>query len=529
MTSFVSPCSILDMEIDPLICPYTCCNDPLPANLKPVLDAQLETSRSRISACEALISNAEEKAQECCRRMLALEEEMEGIKGEMNGHREKKEKLDEVRQKLVSTTSAIRRVPPEVIASIMWYSIWDDDGTVQNGWLIKLCCVSTLWRDTGFSTPVLWRSVNIGLGHHRSNSNPRDPDVAKAKLSRFLNQWVSRCGDGKGIEVYFSPKPFARLPINAQLQGRDIVEWIHASNFTFRSLTFQGILSSTDDVKSLFSPNSLVSSLQAMRALVMDVRAFTSSVTHLRARSSIDLDLVMPALDHLKLLPSVSRLLSMHFKHSNVTNLVLEGMTLGTWCTPHVLKNLPALQHLYLNHCVRPNVGQVQSFAVERCSTIIHRSLRVISVTDFICGEFFTEIACPSLERLELIPGAKPMALTMLDEDGGKLVGEFIHRSEPPELALYLGSPFPVHFLNPLLSSSCPHIKELDLATRDSLPVEASMDGTRLLVPRSVARIRYGECLTENQEAEAWANQLVLCLEEMSQQTRVFPREKAFA
>jgi hypothetical protein len=107
----------------------------------------------------------------------------------------------------------------------------------------------------------------------------------------------------------------------------------------------------------------------------------------------------------------------------------------------------------------------------------------------------------------------------MLNEEGAEMLGEFIRRSEPPGLVLHLGSPLPSRFLNSLLSSSSPHVKTLGLATRDTLPVEASEVGTQLAIPRSVAQIRCTASREEQEELNVWAQKLILCLEDPSKQT----------
>ncbi|KAH6908866.1 hypothetical protein BKA70DRAFT_1279031 [Coprinopsis sp. MPI-PUGE-AT-0042] len=504
------------MDIDPLLRPYTHGNDPLPNNLKPILDAQLETSRTHIAACDTLISETKAKIWECQRRMLKLEEEMEGFREEMGRHKEKKDELDSIRRRLTNTTSPIRRIPPEIIASIIAFSAWDSFGTLQKGWLMNLCAVSTLWRGTGLSTPSLWRSLVVELDHF---SNSRSPEEARVTFANALNLWVSRCGDGAGVDLAFHPGPYPMIFSDASLQAGDIVDWIRSCSCNFTCLTFRGIFPSTAKLQSLFSP-SIPASLRSMKELILDVPLMFGSSPP--TRPSIDLESAMPNLEHLQLFASKIRSVSALFSHSTLTVVGLDGVILRAWCVPNVLRGLPALQSLSLHDCYVPMGGDGQPFVGEARSVFLHRSLRHISLCGMIHGQFFHGIMCPSLERLALdqysVEGSGVSHVVGHTDPSASHLGEFVQRSELPNLTLHIGVQLPVSFLNVLLSTSSPHIKTLELGSSDSLPVESNGDGSRLFLPLFIKRIQCAVPM-EDDEVDPWMDKLAVCLEDASSRT----------
>ncbi|KAH6906268.1 hypothetical protein BKA70DRAFT_1047983, partial [Coprinopsis sp. MPI-PUGE-AT-0042] len=60
----------------------------------------------------------------------------------------------------------IRRVPPEIIASIISFVIEPRNlcvGYEERHSFIKVRLVCQLWRTTSFSTPSLWRTVELDM------------------------------------------------------------------------------------------------------------------------------------------------------------------------------------------------------------------------------------------------------------------------------------------------------------------------------------------------------------------------------
>ncbi|KAH6908867.1 hypothetical protein BKA70DRAFT_1279033, partial [Coprinopsis sp. MPI-PUGE-AT-0042] len=146
---------------------------------------RLETSSSRISACDALINETKAKIWECQRKIFDLEEEMIRLREELGGHREMKKQIDRIRRKLTNTTSTIRRTPPEIIALFFTFSLWDEYGSFHAEWLLKLCSVSRLWRDTALSTPSLWRTLHIGFDRFSKRRSPVEAsDLFTSALDR---------------------------------------------------------------------------------------------------------------------------------------------------------------------------------------------------------------------------------------------------------------------------------------------------------------------------------------------------------
>ncbi|KAH6908888.1 hypothetical protein BKA70DRAFT_1279062 [Coprinopsis sp. MPI-PUGE-AT-0042] len=166
----------LTLDIDPRLHLYTNSNDPLPSKLKPVLDTHLDALRNRVSACDALIIEMEARILDRRCEIWDTEGEIEDIWMGLRRQREAKDALNTAIQTLEATASAVRRLPPEIVALIISFTVLEGWADFREQCLRNACAVSKLWRSTALSTPSFWRLLYFNLDRFSSG---RSRDQAK--------------------------------------------------------------------------------------------------------------------------------------------------------------------------------------------------------------------------------------------------------------------------------------------------------------------------------------------------------------
>lgn len=123
---------------------YATSNHPLPEDLTPSLALYREALGQDIAALE-------EQKQVLQHKLIQIQAE-----------------IDEARRKFTESSSfsgAIRRIPPEVIASILQFALGERRCIDRRGriFFMQLRAVCSLWRATAFSTPDLWSALSLDL------------------------------------------------------------------------------------------------------------------------------------------------------------------------------------------------------------------------------------------------------------------------------------------------------------------------------------------------------------------------------
>ncbi|KAH6908869.1 hypothetical protein BKA70DRAFT_1279036, partial [Coprinopsis sp. MPI-PUGE-AT-0042] len=146
------------------------------------LDGHLEETRARVAACDANIRETQQKILARQTKIKALEKDAQGSDKEAD---ELQEDLDDEMmtrkgheatiRTLAGTVSVVRRLPPEIVASILKMATCDLDREYRGECLINLSAVSKLWRNTALSTPSLWRSfVDLQCSLTKKRKKRRD-------------------------------------------------------------------------------------------------------------------------------------------------------------------------------------------------------------------------------------------------------------------------------------------------------------------------------------------------------------------
>ncbi|KAH6896296.1 hypothetical protein BKA70DRAFT_757879 [Coprinopsis sp. MPI-PUGE-AT-0042] len=200
------------MDSDPPLASYFVNNVPLPDKLVPEWTRFLDDLSASIDATEREISELESR--------LATA---------------KQAQADLARKKDVAAScrSGSRRLPPEVIAQILFFSLeldilpLDRPGRLQ---FTDLRCVSSLWRTTAFTTPSLWRSLSVDVQEWDGNENGEE------KLTELLTSWFSRAGEDGGLHLAVgSSNPRSRSEASVTLKS--IASLIDQGSFVFSTLT----------------------------------------------------------------------------------------------------------------------------------------------------------------------------------------------------------------------------------------------------------------------------------------------------
>ncbi|KAH6908919.1 hypothetical protein BKA70DRAFT_1479658 [Coprinopsis sp. MPI-PUGE-AT-0042] len=450
----------LTMDMDPRILPYTTNNDPLPSKLKPIRDAYLEEAKTRVTTCDACINQLEAQIQGRKREVQVLEKEVETLQMELQQQRDRRNGHDTTIQILASATSVVRKLPPEIVAEIIKFSVATDWMDFCGQHLRELCTVSQLWRRTAMSTPSLWRSLSVDL---KTLSTGRTREQARLLLARALNTWFARSGEGAEIDLTVYGDLNTKR--SRRLQAADLIDWMRTSGINFVSVDLHEVFNSIPELKALF-------------------------------RTSAE-----------DFLPVV-------FIHPRLTTLHLLSVTVCTSDIREVLQGLPSLQSLSLG--VRVDIDD------EDTRPFTHHSLCELSLCEVISGQLFKAISCPALECLELSPGSgRSFAYDEnVENRSAQALGDLIQRSSLPSITLDLGAQYPPGFLNVLLSVSSPKIGTLKVNSPFCLPLDINKDDTQLIIPRSIQNIDcFLPTLKDSEDPVSWMSTLAQRLEAPSERT----------
>ncbi|KAH6908876.1 hypothetical protein BKA70DRAFT_1426759 [Coprinopsis sp. MPI-PUGE-AT-0042] len=327
------------IEINARILPFIHSNDPLPAGLQPLLDAPLKEPKTRISACDARISKIREQIVERQGTIKALERDIGAFQLALEEQQETKNGFSSMISTLNTTTSAVRRLPPEIIARIFKFLVRDGSSRFQHDRLKDLSRVSQLWRRTALSTPSLWRRLSVEL----RNFSPGQSDL----FASALNSWLRRAGEGGPISLQLSRGKWHRITRGC-LEACHVINWIQTSQFNFISLEFHGIFTSTNELRALFTSNAPC--FNSTKELHVGLHSLESPPS-LETSQSIDVQSTLPKLDCLTVTGARFGEPSVAFIHSSLATIQLVDIELTTCDVITMIRGLPALRTFSLKGC----------------------------------------------------------------------------------------------------------------------------------------------------------------------------------
>ncbi|KAH6906269.1 hypothetical protein BKA70DRAFT_1429694 [Coprinopsis sp. MPI-PUGE-AT-0042] len=411
--SFAPP-SLTVMSLNPQLEIYLKNNGPLPEHLqKPLhqvlakLDGQraaydrerrgiagsIDARRSLIWALEREIETLERMEERLLASQVALESQQTLYRG---------------------ITAPIRGVPPEIVASIIYFATEGQRkglGDYERSEFLRLRSVCRLWRITSFSTPSLWRAVEINMATRGVvASKPRA--MIKAWIWNRLSPWLSRAGDGAPVCLDF----YGSTPT----VGIEALDFVAKSGFNIATLDFTSSLRSCRwDLLSLENLGINYEGPLPVKRLTIDFRI--SPVAGPVESRSIPLTNNFPKLVELRLwqLESPPLFFPLTFAHSTLSHLQLKNVMLTPEQLIALLSELPQLRELRLQGCIaQPSAAHL---AHHRHPTIT----RLYLITTFP-EELLTHLVLPELRHMVL--ECPPSSLGDTNSGVGELLGAFLER-----------------------------------------------------------------------------------------------------
>jgi hypothetical protein len=144
------------MSPDPSIASYLSSNDPPPEKLRPALDDCISQLQSRISSLEEQQDTIDQHISERKAQLLVIQREILGLSSDRARLETEKVHAQEEKIQYEATLSPLRRIPAEVIATILGFALQTTDGLLcvsERRQFKHYRDVSRLWRLTAFSSP----------------------------------------------------------------------------------------------------------------------------------------------------------------------------------------------------------------------------------------------------------------------------------------------------------------------------------------------------------------------------------------
>ncbi|KAH6887815.1 hypothetical protein BKA70DRAFT_1332510 [Coprinopsis sp. MPI-PUGE-AT-0042] len=352
---------------DPRLGPYTTNNDPFPEALTPLLDVYLDYLSRSLSSLDNEIARAEDALKKL---------------------KAKRQAVDDQQFKYLSLKSPARRVPPELIAKIIQFTVADHGQPLDRSErqeFKRLRCVSSAWREIAFSTQNLWRNLVFPFDAVSWEHGGID-------LNDQLNSWLDRGGKG-------APRALVALNGNTRVRRNceEALNWIMGivddPDYNIISLTLDPGLFD-DGLMYVHEPPR--KGTRNVRNLSMALRSGDIPV--------LDLDTSYPDLECLAVMDCLwenhaKPLRPINFTHPRVTSLCLHRVK-GTIQELHTaLSGLPALTELAL---VSVDVAISSGGTDEDVDMPLLRRLVIINALDVLMLQFYCKFICPSLEYIRL-------------------------------------------------------------------------------------------------------------------------------
>ncbi|KAH6873522.1 hypothetical protein BKA70DRAFT_1352813, partial [Coprinopsis sp. MPI-PUGE-AT-0042] len=395
--------------------PYANSNEPLPDHLRGPLKQFLHQLDAQWDVYEQERRNTAEAIDLRQSMIQALETEMEALNRVKNRALLGQEILRTKQRSYARSVSAVRRISPEVIASIIGFAIQGSNGLLhqeERVFFAQLRSVCRLWRDTSFSTPSLWRAVGLDIGHILA----RNPSVdVKTYIWDNLTCWLLRAGEGAPVTLQvYGPLPSTTF---------HIMDFASGTGFNITTLAF----CSPDGMQrtGVLSYNAFkVLGIPAPEPLpVIDLTFEFHHLPQFRpsTRDIVDLNKNFPGLLRLCLLESAVRsfVFPLQIVHRNLAELHLASLVLSVIEVHLLLSGLPRLETLQLDHCGTRHVNAHTPFT--------HLSLNDLVISGHFPEDCFAGLTCPALRSVS-IQGPPADIQAVQRPDIGQIFGQFLKR-----------------------------------------------------------------------------------------------------
>ncbi|KAH6908955.1 hypothetical protein BKA70DRAFT_1479735 [Coprinopsis sp. MPI-PUGE-AT-0042] len=387
---------------------YANSNEPLPEKLHGTLHSFLNQLEVQWKAQERDRTRVVEAIESRHSMIEALELEIQGFSRFEIRLNEGQQALRTKYRRYATTTTSFRRMPPEVVATIIQFAVQGPYGSLHRKdrlFFAQIRSVCKLWRETSFSTHSLWRAVALDMGQIFT-INPRLS--MKAYISDHLGSWFRR--GGATFLASRIPHPYKPLPYGV-------------------TRCFSKSISRPLPVKILTIEFKGHSHHQPL----------SSEIIHLTQN--------FPNVSILSLVESISPLFSIpiSFARANLFELHLtKPVVLSYKEMALLLPGVPRLRRLGLDQCVgrrHANMGT---------SSLTHASISTLTFTSTLPEACFEEFAFPSSKYVYI--GGKPRSLRYHANEG-RVFSQFLQRCGGP-IDFYLDPGWPSQVVENILNSN---------------------------------------------------------------------------
>ncbi|KAH6908902.1 hypothetical protein BKA70DRAFT_1426781 [Coprinopsis sp. MPI-PUGE-AT-0042] len=210
---------------------YARSNEPLPYHLRTSLKTFIDHIEDRQDVCKRDQRRIRQAVEDRRSMIEALENEVERLEIVEEGLERTLDELEKKKVQYASTLSPIRRIPPEVVATIIHDGTMNASGCFGEEERLNFSRIRStcgLWRQTAYSTPALWRGLAVDLDRLLDNHSAEE---TFAIVRRRLSSWFSHAGKGAPIKLFLTgaTSSFAS----------SILDFISEAGLNVTSLAFQ--------------------------------------------------------------------------------------------------------------------------------------------------------------------------------------------------------------------------------------------------------------------------------------------------
>ncbi|KAH6908923.1 hypothetical protein BKA70DRAFT_1479671 [Coprinopsis sp. MPI-PUGE-AT-0042] len=413
---------------------YARCNDPMPEYLKPAVLLELDKLHRQVSSH--------------VRQIVNLDHQLGNIASQIEALRHKLSTLSQIRTTLITTYTGlvtkqialrcckapIRRVPPEIIAEVIFFATRCEDGTMgrdERLTFMSMRSVCKLWRETSFSTPALWQDLSIedsGLGHDSET------------ISKRLSSWLRYCKNVDWMDISIDT---TRAPYHTQ-----IISALSASQFPVTGLYLHG--------HAEFGTVTLLADLpqpmQAMKQLSLLVSPHRDNGRNSQNTPFLALTSSLPTLTHLAL-RSGSQYNPIDFAlgHRSVQTLDLENIGLTLYSFHLLLENLPSLKELWALRVIIQHSSQ-EDESSSLIAQLTHQSLEHLSFGGVIPTRLLSSLVCPAIRILRVGATQETDIPPDTEANVANTITEFVRRSNPTSIYIALRRGVTTNFIQSLFT-----------------------------------------------------------------------------
>jgi F-box-like len=371
-------------------------NDPLPSYLHVPIRSLLDKLDLQDRACDNNSRRLMDAIEEKQSQIRALENEITRLEVVRKRVVNTRASIAEKKTQYQATLSSIRRVPPEIIAKIMYLAVTsssNDIGDFERHGFKSYRSVCKLWRLTALSTPYLWRSLSVRHNEFPFQQHqPIDPQRAE-RLTQSLRSWFSRGGEGAALEICFEwvsiEQAIWAMELARSLRLNLRRAAVHLDSDRYHKGGYYGLK---------FLEPSFPDSTDTLSVEDLEV-CFGLPYASMRtnSREMMNISRHWPQLSSITLYCNMD-LCPTSLTHHTLSNLTLFNVRLPETEVEFILSGLSQLQSLRLMAC-NP-LTFVHGEVPDATTPYTHPSLKRLEFHRGVPEPFLSRLRCPSLNSL---------------------------------------------------------------------------------------------------------------------------------